>query len=172
MIMKLNGKIAEEGLKAFIQKPEMKNGKKVPRIWVLVADSGVTKIFRKPDGHLELIGQTVPDETMQAELTNKNIGRVTSSSRRGVRQKYEPHMEQAHQDAALFAHDLAKWLDEAVRADAFDRLVLVAAPKTLGDLRAAIHPPVQNRIIAEVDKDLTKLDEKALYDALDEIVWF
>jgi len=63
----------------------------------------------KPDGHLELIGELHPGETMQAELTNKTVGRVTASGG-GRHHKYEPHMEQSRQDEFTFAHDVADWL--------------------------------------------------------------
>lgn len=33
---------------------------------------------------------------------------------------------------------------------------MVALPRTLADLRAAFHPDIKDRIIAEIDKDLTK----------------
>jgi protein required for attachment to host cells len=35
-------------------------------------------------------------------------------------------------------------------------LVIAAPPRTLADLRHKFHPDVQKRIIAEIDKDLTK----------------
>ena len=35
-------------------------------------------------------------------------------------------------------------------------LVVVAPPKTLAELRKAFHSDVKNRIVAEIDKDLTK----------------
>jgi len=48
-------------------------------------------------------------------------------------------------------------------------LVIVAPPKTLADLRSAFHVDVQARIIAEINKDLTKHPiweiEKHLADA-------
>lgn len=168
--MKLTGQIAEQGLKAFAKKPPLRAGRQIPRIWVIVADKGIARIFRKPDGHLELIGEIHPGESMQAELTNKTLGRVVSSG--GRHHKYEPHMEQSRQDEFIFAQDIANWLEKAEAADVFDRLVLVAAPKTLGDLRNVMSQQVQSRIAAEVDKDLTKLDETALRDALDDILWF
>ncbi|HEX9238689.1 MAG TPA: host attachment protein [Xanthobacteraceae bacterium] len=35
-------------------------------------------------------------------------------------------------------------------------LVVVAPPRTLADLRKAFRPDVKKRIVAEIDKDLTK----------------
>lgn len=170
--MKLTGKIAQEGLQPFINQPVVYKGRKIPRIWVLVADKTRARIFRKPDGHLELIGEGVPDETLQAELTNKTVGRGQSGGGRSVHHKYEPHMMQSRQDEFTFANDIAEWLDKAVEAGAFDRLVLVAEPRMLGDLREVLSEKVEKRLAAEVDKNLTKLDEKALYAALEDILWF
>ena len=36
------------------------------------------------------------------------------------------------------------------------RLVVVAPPRTLAELRRAFHAEVKSRIVAEIDKDLTK----------------
>jgi protein required for attachment to host cells len=40
---------------------------------------------------------------------------------------------------------------------AYDRLIIVAAPVTLGDLRAALSQKVVAHVVTEVAKDLTKL---------------
>jgi protein required for attachment to host cells len=167
--MKLTGKIAEKGLKPFIQKHEMRGGMEMPRIWVLVADKSVARIFMKDDGHLELIAEAFPQESLNAGLNNKSIGRVVSAG--GHHHKFEPHMEQSRLDEVLFTQDIAHWLDMTKTEDAFDRLVVVAAPRVLGDLRNTLGRAVKSRIVAEVDKDLTKLNEKSLLDALDDIVW-
>lgn len=54
-----------------------------------------------------------------------------------------------------FAAEIAATLYEMEHAHKFDELVVVAPPKMLGDLRAAFHPEVAQRIVAEVAKDLT-----------------
>jgi protein required for attachment to host cells len=51
------------------------------------------------------------------------------------------------------------------------RLVLIAAPQTLGELRKILSKPVQMRIVTEVDKDLTKMSDKDLQVELEKIVW-
>lgn len=171
--MKVTGRIKEEGLGALASEVALREGVKVPRIWVVVADAGVARIFRKPNSHLELVGEMFPEETTQAGLTNDTVGRLVSSGGGGsVHHKYEPHMEAGRQDALQFARELADWLEIAVREDIFDRFVLVAAPRTLGELRAAMPKAVQGRIVAEVDKDLTNLDERALHKALNDVLWF
>jgi protein required for attachment to host cells len=55
-----------------------------------------------------------------------------------------------------FAREVAATLEKVVRERKIEALVIVAPPRTLADLRAAFHADVKKRIIAEVDKDLTK----------------
>jgi len=50
----------------------------------------------------------------------------------------------------------AAMLDRIVRERGVEALVVVAPPRTLADLRKAFHPDVKKKIIAEIDKDLTK----------------
>jgi protein required for attachment to host cells len=45
---------------------------------------------------------------------------------------------------------------ERTRVRKVKALVVVAPPRTLADLRVAFHSDVKGRIIAEIDKDLTK----------------
>jgi protein required for attachment to host cells len=53
-----------------------------------------------------------------------------------------------------FAANLAKRLYEMGHAHEYQALVVVAPPRMLGDLRAALHPEVAQRVIGEVPKDL------------------
>lgn len=55
-----------------------------------------------------------------------------------------------------FAHEVAAALERIVRDRKVKALVVVAPPKTLAELRKAFHSDVKNRIVAEIDKDLTK----------------
>jgi protein required for attachment to host cells len=43
-----------------------------------------------------------------------------------------------------------------VRERGIEALIVVAPPRALADLRKAFHPDLKKRIIAEIDKDLTK----------------
>ncbi len=166
--MKFKNKIVEETLK--VQSPAAHH--KVPRIWIVVADQRIARIFRKNGDGLELIGEALPTKTERKKgMPDNSMGRVISLGG-SPRHKLTPHLEPGRHDAQIFAHDLSVWLENAVRNDLFDRLVLVAAPKTLGDLRQRLSKSVQSRVTAEVNKELTKFSEKALQEELKEIVWF
>ena len=55
-----------------------------------------------------------------------------------------------------FVEHVAAAIEKLVRAERVKTLVIVAPPRTLAQLRHAFHGDVKKRIIAEVDKDLTK----------------
>jgi len=60
-----------------------------------------------------------------------------------------------------FAREVAAALEKIVRERGAETLIVVAPPRALADLRKAFHPDVKKRIVAEIDKDLTK---HPLYD--------
>ncbi len=59
-------------------------------------------------------------------------------------------------EEAEFADKLADRLRMAALKGEFETLVLVADPRTLGNLRPKLHEEVRKRLIAEVPKDLTR----------------
>ena len=55
-----------------------------------------------------------------------------------------------------FAQQVAVAMERLVREGKVKAFVVVAPPRTLAELRATFHSDVKGRIIAEIDKDLTK----------------
>lgn len=66
-------------------------------------------------------------------------------------------------DEATFAKQLSHWLLEQAQKKAYAQLVLIADPKTLGQMRPQLHKEVTDRIVHESPKTLTgaSLDEIA-----------
>ena len=61
-----------------------------------------------------------------------------------------------HQQAEdRFAADAAELLKKRALASDYERLIVVAPPKTLGELRKHYHKEVQARLVGEIGKDLT-----------------
>ena len=54
-----------------------------------------------------------------------------------------------------FAKDIADRLYKHAHAGRIKELVLVASPMVLGEVRKEMHEAVRDRVVAEVDKDLT-----------------
>ena len=57
-------------------------------------------------------------------------------------------------EEARFAADTAALLTKRARANGFDQLIIVAPPRTLGELRQHYDKAVEAKIVAEIDKDL------------------
>jgi len=55
-----------------------------------------------------------------------------------------------------FAAGVADRLNKAALEHAFDRIIIIAPPVTLGELRLRYHSELEKKIVAEIDKDLTK----------------
>jgi len=81
-------------------------------------------------------------------------GRAFASvgSRRGAVEGTDWHDLEEHR----FARDVAATLEKLVRERKVTRLVIVSPPRTLADLRQALHSDVKKCIVAELAKDLTK----------------
>lgn len=54
-----------------------------------------------------------------------------------------------------FAAEAAEMLKKRALANAFEQLIIVAPPRTLGELRKHYHKEVESRLLGEIDKDLT-----------------
>jgi protein required for attachment to host cells len=104
----------------------------------------------------EFVGSHAPTR----ELGTDKPGRTFESadgSRHSLEQRVDWHRAEKHQ----FARKMAGFLERAACRRAFERLVLVAPPQALGDLRAALGRRARERLSGEPNKDLTNV---ALHD--------
>ena len=75
-----------------------------------------------------------------------------ASTRRSAMETTDWHEIEEHR----FAKRVSAALEDLVRKRAAPALVIVAPPRTLSDLRHALHADVRARVVGEIDKDLTK----------------
>jgi protein required for attachment to host cells len=124
---------------------------------VLVGD-GRRALFLRNRGtprHIELITER---EMSQDNPPNREQGTDRPGRYLGADGVSRSAFEQTdwHQQAEQrFAGEIADTLYQMAHAHRFEELVLIAPPKLLGDLRAALHSEVSDRIVAEVPKNLT-----------------
>jgi protein required for attachment to host cells len=71
-------------------------------------------------------------------------------------------------EMVVFAKRLAGRLEEARNAGELDRLVLVAAPRFLGQLRTQLSNSVADLVALTIDKELTTLPADKLAEHLPE----
>jgi protein required for attachment to host cells len=146
------------------------------RTLIVVADGARARFFEPSDNGRTLVPARRADmyapksRRPTYDIVSDRAGRGTNTGAGTQRHAFEaPHdyrKLEKHNFTAELAHVLAN--DYADRR--FDRLVLVAPPRTLGELRELLSPQVGKLVEHEVAKDLTASTpasiRKALGDAL------
>jgi protein required for attachment to host cells len=130
---------------------------KPERTWIVIADGHEAKVLESHGSHSELVPVGDMAVTMDLppnrEIQDDRPGRSFESSgptRHAVESRTDPHRELKRE----LARNVAGKLDLALRDQRFDRLVIVAPPVTLGDLRRALSDQLEGRVTAELAKDL------------------
>ncbi|MBX3491092.1 MAG: host attachment protein [Parvibaculum sp.] len=138
------------------------------RIWILVADGQKARFLasekRNEDPAPALPDMIVPNPPTREQGTERP-GRVHESV--GARRSaYEPPTDPHRQAKRDFARMVADTLLEKTRESAFDKLIVVAPPEMLGDLRGALAPETKARLIGERAKDYTELTPREIKEQL------
>jgi protein required for attachment to host cells len=82
----------------------------------------------------------------------------------------EPHHDFHRFQKRQFAKKMAELLNVAAQAQRFGRLILVAPPKALGDLRAELSEGARALVVHEIHKDLTRLELPKLEEQIQTVV--
>lgn len=143
---------------------------KPQRTWVLIADAGRARVLENtgPGSGLRIVpGQSLENRIPSGhDLVSDQAPRAHDSlgpARHAMTGSEDPRRKEKRH----FAGELADALDHGARQGAFDRLVLVAPPQILGDLRTALSPRVKEKVVSEVAKDLTKTPDRDVAGHLD-----
>jgi protein required for attachment to host cells len=134
--------------------------------YILVADGARARLYVNQGVGKGM--QPVSGATHKADLHHHDRdilsdkpGRAYNSVGQG-RSAMEPQTEWHRFEKHKFAREMAKVLDAAAANKVFDRLVLVAPPATLGDLRMELGEATRKMVTAELAKDLTRHAEQEL----------
>lgn len=125
--------------------------------WILVADGERARIFENDGSDKTLqraIGTDMVDPNPPTHVQGADRpGRVHESvgPGRSAMGDTDWHQHEKH----VFAREIAHQLDDARKKNAFDRLIIVAPPKVLGDLRQSMDNATAKLVDVEIDKDLT-----------------
>ncbi len=143
------------------------------RTWILITDGARARVvLNTGPGHgieavdgLDFCSPNLASRAIEADRP----GRTFDSQVPGHHHKTPSQTAHDRQEQE-FVTELAGFIDDQLKNDLFDRLVIVAAPRALGNLRAAISDSVHNTVIAEVDKDLTQIPNDRLAKFLEGIL--
>ncbi len=129
------------------------------KTWVVVADSTRARIFRTEtarDPLEELETLTHPEARMHdRDLPHALPGRSFDRAGHG-RHTMENPTDPKKVEAVFFAKRIAHHVDAARARNAFQHLILVAAPAMLGLLRDKLARETLKQVVLEVDKNLVK----------------
>lgn len=145
---------------------------KALKCWFVVADAGRAVAYaRRQDrpGYDEVARWESADATKPArDLVSDRPGRAFDS-RGGQRHAMEPPSDPKKLAKLAFAVELAEGLSAAHASRQFEKLVLFAPARILGEIRKRLPRPTAEVLARAIDKDLTKspaLDLFATFDAV------
>jgi protein required for attachment to host cells len=127
--------------------------------FILVADGRKSLFFRNEgDGEFpNLIVESAdshPDHR-DREIKSDGPGRAFASNGAGRSAYQEADFHQQEEDR--FAAATAEMLKARALRNDYEALVVIAPPRTLGELRKHYHKEVERRLVAEVPKDLVNV---------------
>lgn len=124
---------------------------------VVVADGRKMLFFRNEGdaAYPNLVVETAEERINPADRDQKSAPAGRSSSPQGASQSSMGETDFHQQEEDRFAAETADLLKQRALSGDFESLIVVAPPRTLGELRKHYHKEVANRLVGELDKDLT-----------------
>lgn len=143
--------------------------------WVLIADSEKALFLVNEtddeDPYLKVVKKEEQDNPPNREQAANRRGRFNDGP--SVHRSAVDDTDWHQLAKERFASDLADILYQKAYSKQFERLVIVADPATLGQLRPELHQEVAQKVIGEIDKNFTNhpLDkiEKLVKEELDTV---
>lgn len=141
--------------------------------WVVVADSSRGKIYMqdKHSGDLqEQVDLVHPSARLHGvELTSDRSGRHVGAFGQGSH-LFDARTEAKDHEAETFAKEIAERLETGRTSGQFQKLVLMAPPKFLGELRKQLGDEVRKLVVEEIAKDLVTHSAEEVRDKLRDVL--
>ncbi|EIZ80052.1 AtsE [Novosphingobium sp. Rr 2-17] len=119
---------------------------KIPKnATIAVADGEILNLYRNDGDEGSPSLSALPDAPISTQ--NKGSG--------GRHQSSSANPSDSQQDEDSFAAGTAAMLNKSVLESKIDSLIIVAAPRTLGELRKHYHKALVAVLVGEIPKDLT-----------------
>lgn len=144
--------------------------------WVLVADGANAAVYANEGpgkGLAPVADMSFTGTRANArDIVSDRGGRESNVPGGPARHGLEPRTDVRQHVEREFVRSVVEALASAESAGRFDRLVVVAAPHALGDLRALLPAALAKRVTAEVAKDYIHLTPKQIADNLADVANF
>lgn len=129
---------------------------KVEKTWILVADAGHARVLEQwGQTNLTLVDGLDLNHPIakSSDMVRDSLPRTFDSvgpGRHAITPKSDPHRA----EKKAFAKELAQVLDAGIGKKAYERLIIIAPPQMLGDLRPHLSDAVKSRLERELHLDL------------------
>lgn len=138
--------------------------------WVIVADGAKYLVLRNHGDDqfidLRVIGKKEIDNPPAHEQATDRPGRMPDDGHgKSALQETDWHVLEGQRFAKDLAADLMKWASSG----RFQELVVIADPRTLGELRGAYADQLKEKLVAEIDKDFTNSPIEQIEMALNKL---
>lgn len=143
------------------------------KTWILVANAARARVLERRAGDhtlLELADFVCPPKNLIMEATG---GDLTGAAGKGhgrtghAGTQFEPQIEVKDKARALFARQLADYLNQGVTEQACQALVLIASSPMLGDLKPLLSSAAANVLERAVASDLTRYQHAELKERVE-----
>jgi protein required for attachment to host cells len=137
---------------------------KNPRIWYVIADGGRARFVKRDErSSFHTVANLVSTElrARSSDLGRDHPARVMESATPG-RSAIEPRRDLKEVAKEDFVKLVADELSVGHERGQFDRLVLVAPPRVLTELKNNLSKPIAELVVGDLQKDLTKVPDHDL----------
>jgi protein required for attachment to host cells len=141
---------------------------KKAKIWYVIADGGRARFVERDErGAFRTVTSFVSTElhAKSSDLGRDRPSRVMESASPG-RSAVEPRRDLKDAAKEDFIKLVAEQIDSEHGRGQFDNLVLVAPPGVLTELRHNLSKPMAERVVDDLQKNLTKVPDHELTDHL------
>ena len=124
---------------------------------IAVADGEKLSLFENEGNALDIKLRAIPSDEIDGSKTPSGARHSSSAA----------NPDDSQQDEDGFSNGITEMLNRQVLDGKIKNLVIIAAPRTLGEMRKNYHKQLSAVLIGELDKDLTGHSVQAIEKALE-----
>lgn len=142
--------------------------------WVIVGDSARARFYKTKNAisDFQEFQTLIHNESrmLEQELTSDRSGNGHDTTGMN-RFNLSPDQSTKQKESEKFAREIASYLEKSRTENKFSQLVVVAAPKFLGQLRNELSDSCKKMIVSEYDKNISHMPTHELRSHLPSKLW-
>jgi len=132
---------------------------------IVVTDGQKLRLFRNTGTELHMALTELPQPDVHGDVEGAGRHQHTGGDNKDQRRLQDRSLDKDHQEAS-FGLAVAKWLNHEIASHNIGRLVIIAPPRALGELRQHYSEELKNMLAGELAKEHTNDTLQILEQAL------